>query len=183
MVTACLAIVLSAPVIWADFRGKDSTIRLKLLNGYSDSQILQGIGVQSVVLAKMSTLFLMFVNLALSSVSGVYLALSSVSGVYLALSSVSGLEDDTLPIAGVWQVDGSGAPSNICLKLNDQEEKTRGFVQLVSMLLLLFTVSVVEIHRGEIELNPRLGHSFQPNPFFGSQTNLKQGDGRSGNRI
>lgn len=46
----------------------------------------------------------------------------------------------------------SQAFGNPSVKLNDQEEKTRGFVQLVSMLLLLFTVSVVEIHRGEIEV-------------------------------
>ncbi|KAM4058028.1 hypothetical protein HRG_011017 [Hirsutella rhossiliensis] len=296
MVTACLAIVLSATVIWADFRAKDSTIRRKLLNGYSDSQILQGIGIQSVGLAKMNTLvpyhffliwmlsllsmathnatllalvhdyrrdwvirwmrqFLMFVNLALSSVSGVFV-----------LKAVSkGLENDTLPIACVWQVDGNGAPSSIGLsyvgtivviggngiifglatwylhsrdqkfykvvqvaglflmtviavgaavrigllsqafghpsvKLNEEGEKTWGFGQLLSMLLLLFPlVSVVEIYRGEIEVarpvedkpqrpydgelqsNP---HPFQPNPFFGSQTNLfKQRDGRSGNRI
>lgn len=46
MVTAGLAIVLSISVIIADFRGKESIIRRKLLNGYSDSQILQGIGIQ-----------------------------------------------------------------------------------------------------------------------------------------
>lgn len=47
MITALLAIILSTSVIFADFRGKTSTIRRKLLNGYSDSQILQGIGIQS----------------------------------------------------------------------------------------------------------------------------------------
>ena len=47
MITACLAIVLSATVIFAEMRGKGSKIRRKLLSGYSDSQILQGIGIQS----------------------------------------------------------------------------------------------------------------------------------------
>lgn len=47
MATAGLAIVLSATVIAAEFRGKPSTVRRKLLNGFSDSQILQGIGIQS----------------------------------------------------------------------------------------------------------------------------------------
>lgn len=47
MITAGLAIVLSASVILADFRGRESTTRRKLLNGYSDSQIMQGIGIQS----------------------------------------------------------------------------------------------------------------------------------------
>jgi hypothetical protein len=47
MITAGLAIVLSASVILADFRGRESITRRKLLNGYSDSQIMQGIGIQS----------------------------------------------------------------------------------------------------------------------------------------
>lgn len=47
MITAGLAIILSTSVIVGDFRNKKhSTIRRKLLNGYSDSQILQGIGIQ-----------------------------------------------------------------------------------------------------------------------------------------
>jgi hypothetical protein len=46
MITACLAIILSASVIFAEFRGKQSMIRRKLLNSYSDSQIFQGIGIQ-----------------------------------------------------------------------------------------------------------------------------------------
>jgi hypothetical protein len=143
MITACLAIILSSSVIFGEFRGRDSVIRRKLLNGYSDSQIMQGIGIQSVGLAKMNTLvpyhffliwmlsllsmathnatllalvhdyrrdwvirwmrqFLMFVNLALSCVSGVFV-----------LEAVSkGLDDKTLPIACVWEVDGNGAASN-----------------------------------------------------------------------
>lgn len=202
--------------------------------------------------------FLMFVNLALSSVSGIFV-LKVVS---------SGLEDDALPIACVWQLDGPGAASNVGLsyvgtivviagngiifalatwylhsrdqkfykvvqiaglflmtaiavgaavrisllsqafghpsvKLSDEGEKTWGFGQLLSLLLLLFPlVSVVEMYRGEIQVarpvedrpqppydgelqsNPRLDTSFQPNPFFGSQTNLfKQGHGGSGDRI
>lgn len=47
MITALLAIILSSSVIFGEFRGKDSIIRRKLLNSYSDSQILQGIGIQS----------------------------------------------------------------------------------------------------------------------------------------
>ncbi|KJZ77562.1 hypothetical protein HIM_03286 [Hirsutella minnesotensis 3608] len=299
MITACLAIVLSASVILSEFRGKDSPIRRKLLNGYSDSQILQGIGIQSVGLSQMNTLvpyhffliwmlsllsmathnatllalvhdyrrdwvirwmrqFLMFVNLALSSVSGVFV-----------LQAVSkGLEDETLPIACVWQVNGNGAPANAglsyvgtivvmagnCLifllatwylhsrdqkfykvvqgvglllmtsiavgaavrigllsqafgtpsiKLSDQGEKSWSFGQVLSMLLLVFPlVSVVEIYRGEIHLaepsgydsqpvydgelqsDPHLRSSFQPNPFFGSQTNLfKQGREASRKRL
>lgn len=47
MITACLAIILSMSVIFSEFRGKTSSIRRKLLDGYSDSQIMQGIGIQS----------------------------------------------------------------------------------------------------------------------------------------
>ncbi|KAM0515525.1 hypothetical protein ACHAPE_006051 [Trichoderma viride] len=143
MITALLAIILSASVILVDFKGKNSTTRRKLLNGYSDSQIMQGIGIQSIGLAKMNSLvpyhffliwmlsllsmathnttllalvrdyrrdwvlrwlrqFLMFVNLALSSVSGVFV-----------LQTVSkGLDKSTLPVACVWKVDGGKAPSN-----------------------------------------------------------------------
>ncbi|KAL3959021.1 hypothetical protein ACCO45_007183 [Purpureocillium lilacinum] len=143
MATAGLAIILSATVIVGEMRGKPSTIRRKLLSGYSDSQILQGIGIQSVGLAKMNSLvpyhffliwmlsllsmathnatllalvrdyrrdwvirwlrqFLMFVNLALSSVSGAFV-----------LQAVSkGMERSTLPIACVWQVAGDGAAPN-----------------------------------------------------------------------
>jgi hypothetical protein len=46
MITALLAIILSAMVIFCEIRGKSSKIRRKLLSGYSDSQILQGIGIQ-----------------------------------------------------------------------------------------------------------------------------------------
>ncbi|CAM1510122.1 Fc.00g004570.m01.CDS01 [Cosmosporella sp. VM-42] len=287
MITACLALVLSSSVIFGEFRGKQSIIRRKLLNGYSDSQIMQGIGIQSVGLAKMNSLvpyhffliwmlsllsmathnatllalvhdyrrdwvirwtrqFLMFVNLALSCVSGVFV-----------LEGVSkGLDDKTLPIACVWEVDGNGAPStaglsyvgtiaviagnciifglatwylhsrnqkfykliqiagivlmtaiaigaairiillsqafgNPSIKLSDQGEKDWSFGQLLSMLLLIMPlVSVIEIYRGEIQVaepveddrekefdgelqsNPQNRSSFQPNPFFGSKTNL-----------
>ena len=190
--------------------------------------------------------FLMFVNLALSCVSGVFV-----------LEGVSkGLDDKTLPIACVWEVDGNGAPStaglsyvgtiaviagnciifglatwylhsrdqrfykiiqivgiflmaaiavgaairiillsqafgNPSIELSDEGEKNWGFGQLLSMLLLIMPlVSVIEIYRGEIQVaepvederkkefdgelqsNPQTRNSFQPNPFFGSQTNL-----------
>lgn len=143
MITACLAIILSATVIFSEFRGKSCNIRRKLLDGYSDSQILQGIGIQSVGLAKMNTMvpyhffivwmlsllsmathnatllalvhdyrrdwvirwlrqFLMFVNLALSCICGIFV-----------LQAVAkGLDDETFPIACVWEIGGKGAPSN-----------------------------------------------------------------------
>lgn len=139
MITAVLALLISTSVIWAEVRGKPSTIRRKVLNGYSDSQIMQGIGIQSVGLANMSSLipyhffliwmlsllsmathnatllalvhdyrrdwvlrwlrqFLMFVNLALSSVSGIFV----LQVVY------KGLVHSTLPVACVWNGEVKG---------------------------------------------------------------------------
>lgn len=190
--------------------------------------------------------FLMFVNLALSCVSGVFV-----------LEAVSkGLDDKTLPIACVWEVEGKGAPSTAGLsyvgtiaviagnciifvlatwylhsreqrfykvvqiggmllmaaiaagaairiillsqafgkpsvKLSDQGETVWSFGQLLSMLLLIMPlINVIEIYRGEIQVprpveddrkplfdgelqaNPQDRTSFQPNPYFGSETNL-----------
>ncbi|KAK7421689.1 hypothetical protein QQZ08_009863 [Neonectria magnoliae] len=266
-------------VIFGEFRGRNSVIRRKLLNSYSDSQIMQGIGIQSrssVGLAKMNTLvpyhffliwmlsllsmathnatllalvhdyrrdwvlrwmrqFLMFVNLALSCVSGVFV-----------LEAVSkGLDDKTLPIACVWQIKGNGAPStaglsfvgtiaviagnvvifglatwylhsrnqkfykliqiaglvlmtaiaigaairiillcqafgNPSVELKDDNEKTWGFGQLLSMLLLIMPlVSTIEIYRGEIQVAEPVEDEktrvydgeLQENPQ-GSRTNL-----------
>ncbi|KAI9171875.1 hypothetical protein HJFPF1_01366 [Paramyrothecium foliicola] len=143
MITACLAIVLSASVIFGEVRGKPSIIRRKLLSSYSDSQILQGIGIQCVGLAKMNTLvpyhFFLIWMLSLLSMAThnatllalvhdyrrdwvlrwmrqalmfVNLALSSVSGVFVLQAVAKGLDKETLPIACVWEVDGQGAPSN-----------------------------------------------------------------------
>ena len=121
---------------------KPHTIRRKLLNAYSDQQIMTGIGIQSVGLARTNTLVpyhffliwmlsllsmathnatllalvhdfrrdwvlrwlrqaLMFVNLALSCVYGVFI-----------LQSVNKNLAPTLPIACVWQNPGNGAPGD-----------------------------------------------------------------------
>jgi hypothetical protein len=139
IITACLAICMSASIIFQEFKGKPSTIRRRLLNGYSDQQIMTGIGIQSVGLAKMGSLVpyhffiiwmlsllsmathnatllalvhdfrrdwvlrwlrqaLMFVNLVLSCVYGIFV-----------LKWVGKDLPPTLPIGCVWQVDGNGA--------------------------------------------------------------------------
>jgi hypothetical protein len=287
MITACLALVLSAGVIFGEIRGRPSIIMRKLLSSYSDSQILQGIGIQSVGLAKMNSLvpyhfFLVWMLSLLSMATHnatllalvqdyrrdwvlrwlrqalmfVNLALSSVSGVFILQAVSKGLDKDTLPISCVWEVDGNGAAPNVGLsyvgtivviagnciifglatwylhsrnqkfyraiqlvgmvlmagiaigaavriirlsqafgepsvKLADNGETDWSFGQLLSVLLLIFPlVSVVEIARGEIKVappmsdephrmydgelqdNPHGQKNFQPNPFFGSQTNL-----------
>lgn len=81
-----------------------------------------------------------------------------------------------------------GHPS---VKLSDEGEKDWSFGQLLSMLLLVLPlITVIEIYRGEIKVTPLVGDDrrrlydgelesdpqlltpFQPNPFFGSETDL-----------
>jgi hypothetical protein len=188
--------------------------------------------------------FLMFVNLVLSSVCGIF----------VLRAVAKGLDDKTFPIACVWEIPGTGAPSTAPLSfagtiaviagncivfilatwylhsrrqrfykavqvvglvlmsaiaigaairvilasqafgkpsvlLSDEGEKDWSFGQLLSMLLLILPlVSIVEIYRGEVrlsstadsgreriydgELQSGPNHSFEPNPFFGSQTSF-----------
>ncbi|KAI1388239.1 uncharacterized protein F4822DRAFT_239602 [Hypoxylon trugodes] len=60
IVTAAISLVISASLIFQETRRstsqKLSTLRRKLLNSYSDQQILTGIGIQSVGLAKTSSM-------------------------------------------------------------------------------------------------------------------------------
>ncbi|KAK4455296.1 hypothetical protein QBC34DRAFT_315430 [Podospora aff. communis PSN243] len=59
-ITAFIAVLLSATLIFSSFSPKctpsPATLRRKLLNGYSDQQIIVGIGIQSVGLFKASSL-------------------------------------------------------------------------------------------------------------------------------
>ncbi|KAH8169087.1 hypothetical protein LIA77_11213 [Sarocladium implicatum] len=188
MITACLAIVLSATVIFAEIRGKSSKIRRKLLSGYSDSQILQGIGIQSVGLAQMNSLvpyhFFLIWMLSLLSMAThnatllalkqdyrrdwvirwlrqtlmfVNLALSSVSGIFILQAVSKGVEKDTHPIQCVWEIDGKGASSDAALSyagtivviagncvifglatwyLHSQRQRFYKVIQIVGLLLM-----------------------------------------------
>jgi hypothetical protein len=71
IITAGLALSISTSIIFQELRAKPSTIRRKLLQGYSDQQILVGIGLQSVGLAQMDTLipYHMFIIWMLSLLS------------------------------------------------------------------------------------------------------------------
>ncbi|KAH8194572.1 hypothetical protein TruAng_011267 [Truncatella angustata] len=126
VITAAVALVISATLVFQEQFSKQikpSVVRRKLLNAYSDQQILTGIGIQSVGLRLVSDhtavdiarllrtpgtmglifpgthrvlrwlrQFLMFVNLALSSVYGGFV-----------LKAVERhLTDSTLPISCVW---------------------------------------------------------------------------------
>ncbi|KAI1179502.1 hypothetical protein F4777DRAFT_433728 [Nemania sp. FL0916] len=61
VITAIIALAISASLVFQEARGRTSTrkpsvLRRKLLNAYSDQQILTGIGIQSVGLAKIRSL-------------------------------------------------------------------------------------------------------------------------------
>lgn len=155
MITALISLLISASLVFQEARSnrrgsvhKPSVLRRKLLNAYSDQQILTGIGIQSVGLAQSTAIapyhfflvwmlsmlsmavhnatllalardfrrdwvlrwmrqFLMFVNLVLSCVYGVYV-----------LQAVRrGLSDQTFPVACAWRPetpDGS-APDDEAL--------------------------------------------------------------------
>lgn len=174
MITAVLALILSSSVVFAEIRSKPSTIRRKLLNGYSDSQIIQGIGLQSVGLAQMNTLvpyhffliwvlsllsmathnatllalvhdyrrdwvirwmrqFLMFVNLALSSISGIFILKAVSKGM---------VHNETRPIACVWEVDGNGASSNASISYI-------GTIAVIAANGIIFLLATWYLHRRE----------------------------------
>ncbi|KAH6613229.1 hypothetical protein F5144DRAFT_398121 [Chaetomium tenue] len=145
-ITASLALGISASLVlqelmWrpssSNINRNQSVIRRKLLSGYSDQQIMVGIGLQSIGLAKSNSLvpyhFFLIWMLALLSMAThnaallalvkdfkrdwvlrwmrqllmfVNLALSCVYGIYVLQSKVKGLPN-TLPIGCVWVLNSS----------------------------------------------------------------------------
>ncbi|AEO71001.1 uncharacterized protein THITE_2122912 [Thermothielavioides terrestris NRRL 8126] len=144
-ITAGLALGISASLVlqelwhfWPTAGARNpSVIRRKLLSGYSDQQIMVGIGLQSVGLAKSRSLvpyhfFLIWMLALLSTATHnaallalvhdfkrdwvlrwmrqllmfVNLALSCVYGVYILQSKIKGLPN-TLPIDCVWTLDST----------------------------------------------------------------------------
>jgi hypothetical protein len=170
IITAGIAVLLSGSVIYAELRGKQSSIRRKLLNGYSDSQILQGIGIQCVGLAKMNTLvpyhFFIIWMLSLLSMAThnatllalvndyrrdwvirwlrqclmfINMALSCVLGVFVLQAVTMGIENDTLPIACAWRVDARNTDSTIGLSYV-------GTIVVIAGNGLIFTLATWYLH-------------------------------------
>ncbi|KAM3465000.1 hypothetical protein BBAD15_g3704 [Beauveria bassiana D1-5] len=179
IITAGLALILSASVILAEIRGRPSAVRRKLLNGFSDSQIVQGIGVQSVALAKMGSLvpyhfFLVWMlsllsmathNATLLALVGDYrrdwvlrwlrqllmfvnLALSSVSGVFVLQVVSRGMSFSTLPVACVWD-NGGGGGGNALGKPPPGADGALSYVGTVAVLagnLVIFGLATWYLH-------------------------------------
>ncbi|KAI1153263.1 hypothetical protein F4825DRAFT_415771 [Nemania diffusa] len=148
IITATIALVISASLVFQEARRRASTespsvLRRKLLNAYSDQQILTGIGIQSVGLAKIDYMvpyhffiiwMLSLLSMAVHNASllalvhdfrrdwvlrwlrqfliFVNLVLSSLYGIFILEAVHDGINDATFPIACVWEkTDGSGLPS------------------------------------------------------------------------
>ncbi|KAI1128223.1 hypothetical protein F5Y10DRAFT_241127 [Nemania abortiva] len=148
IITAIIALVISASLIFQEARGRasaqtPSVLRRKLLNSYSDQQILTGIGIQSVGLAKIDSMvpyhffiiwMLSLLSMAVHNASllalvhdfrrdwvlrwlrqfliFVNLVLSSLYGIFILKAVGDGINDSTFPIKCVWQkTDTSGLTS------------------------------------------------------------------------
>ncbi|KAI2632330.1 hypothetical protein GGR54DRAFT_30341 [Hypoxylon sp. NC1633] len=178
IVTAAVSLVISASLIFQEARDngsspKPSVLRRKLLNSYSDQQILTGIGIQSVGLARTTTIvpyhfflvwmlsllsmavhnatllalardfrrdwvlrwmrqFLMFVNLVLSCVYGIFV-----------LQAVRrGLNNSTYPISCVWdaQTQDDPAPSYAGLSYV-------GTILVIAGNVVIFALATWYLHR------------------------------------
>ncbi|PBP26327.1 hypothetical protein BUE80_DR002575 [Diplocarpon rosae] len=143
IITAGLSLVLSLIIILYEVRrSSESKVLRKLLLSLSDQQVITGIGIQSVALAKMHTMvpyhfFIVWMLSLLSTATHVGTLLALVNDfkrdwvlrwlrqffmfVNLVLSIVSGIfilmsvmrdVEPTLPIACVWEVGSRGTPSN-----------------------------------------------------------------------
>ncbi|KAI0539333.1 hypothetical protein GGR58DRAFT_464686 [Xylaria digitata] len=148
IITAAIALAISASLVFQEARRrtsvqKPSVLRRKLLNAYSDQQILTGIGIQSVGLAKIESMvpyhffiiwMLSLLSMAVHNASllalvhdfrrdwvlrwlrqfliFVNLVLSSLYGIFILKAVHNGINDSTFPIACVWEkTDGTGQAS------------------------------------------------------------------------
>uniref|UniRef100_A0A0B7JY10 Uncharacterized protein n=1 Tax=Bionectria ochroleuca TaxID=29856 RepID=A0A0B7JY10_BIOOC len=161
MITAGLAILLSISIIVTEFRGNSASIRRKMLDGYSDSQIMQGIGIQSVGLAKMNTLvpyhFFLIWMLSLLSMATHNATLLALKRWHMIIQAVGMFLMAAIAVGAAIRIgtlsQAFGQPS---VKLSDEGEKDWSFGQLLSlMLVILPLVSAIEIYRGEMRVEPK----------------------------
>jgi hypothetical protein len=165
--------LLSAWIMVKDFKGKsDSRISRKLLLSFSDQQIMTGIGIQSVGLAKLSTIvpyhfFIIWMLSLLSTATHLSTLLALVKDfqrdwvlrwlrrflmlVNLVLSCVYGIFilntvtkglKPTLPIACVGQVSSNGANSNVALSFV-------GTVAVISGNCIVFALALWYTHNSK----------------------------------
>lgn len=170
IITAGIAIILSAIIIFHELRRKnEAKIFRKLLLSFSDQQIITGIGLQSVGLAKMDTMvpyhfFIIWMLSLLSTATHlatllalvndfkrdwvlrwlrqalmfVNLVLSIVFGVFVLQAVMKDLKP-TLPIACVWQIPSHTAASNAGISI-------AGTIGVIAGQCIVFILGVWYLH-------------------------------------
>jgi len=172
IITAGLAIILSGAIIFYELQpNHESRIMRKVLSAFSDQQILTGIGMSSVGLAKINEMvpyhfFLVWLLTSLSTVTHlatllalvndykrdwvlrwlrqflmfVNLLLSCVSGIFVLRSVMVGLEP-TLPIGCVWSDDvaTTGEPDNAAVSI-------AGTIGVIAGSAIVFVLGVWYLH-------------------------------------
>jgi hypothetical protein len=152
-----------------ELRKSEAKVIRKLLLSLSDQQVITGIGIQCVGLAKMKTMvpyhfFIIWMLSLLSTATHigtllalvndfkrdwvlrwlrqffmfVNLVLSCVSGVFILMATMKDLKQ-TLPIACVWQVSSTGAPSNAGISI-------AGTIAVISGQCIFFAIGVWYLH-------------------------------------
>jgi hypothetical protein len=160
---------MSGIIVLHELRSKEAKVIRKLLLSLSDQQVITGIGIQSVGLAKMKTMvpyhfFIIWMLSLLSTATHigtllalvndfkrdwvlrwlrqffmfVNLVLSCVSGIFILMATMKDLKK-TLPIACVWQVPSTGAPSNAAISI-------AGTIAVISGQCIFFGVGVWYLH-------------------------------------
>jgi hypothetical protein len=160
---------MSGIIVLHELRSKEAKVIRKLLLSFSDQQVITGIGIQSVGLAKMKTMvpyhfFIIWMLSLLSTATHigtllalvndfkrdwvlrwlrqffmfVNLVLSVVSGIFILMATMRDLKQ-TLPIACVWEVSSTGAPSNAGISI-------AGTIAVISGQCIFFGVGVWYLH-------------------------------------
>jgi hypothetical protein len=160
---------MSGIIVLHELRSKEAKVIRKLLLSLSDQQVITGIGIQSVGLAKMKTMvpyhfFIIWMLSLLSTATHigtllalvndfkrdwvlrwlrqffmfVNLVLSVISGIFILMATMKDLKQ-TLPIACVWVVSSTGAPSNAGISI-------AGTIAVISGQCIFFGVGVWYLH-------------------------------------
>ena len=170
IITAGISLIMSIIIVLHEVRrGSEAKVLRKLLLSLSDQQVITGIGIQSVALAKMKTMvpyhfFIVWMLSLLSTATHVGTLLALVNDfkrdwvlrwlrqffmfVNLVLSIVSGIfilmsvmrdVKPTLPIACVWEVESTGSPSNAGTSI-------AGTIAVMAGQVIFFLVGVWYLH-------------------------------------
>ncbi|KAF1841043.1 uncharacterized protein K460DRAFT_197478 [Cucurbitaria berberidis CBS 394.84] len=182
IITNFISILLSATIILLGLRKSTSApICRKLLQSFSDQQILTGIGIQSVGLAKMKTMvpyhfFIIWLLSSLSTATNLATLLALVNDfkrdwvlrwirqilmlINMFLGILSGIfilqtvlknMEPRLPIACVWEVESRGSSSNAALSI-------AGTIAVIAGQGIVFILSTWYLHNRS---NPRWLKSVQ----------------------